>query len=66
MVVYTYDPSTLETKRRELPEVQEQPLLYSEVQSSLSYTEKTVSQSLTPPPTPPKPKHVIDDKEVEL
>lgn len=66
MVAYTYDPSTLETKRRELPQVQEQPLLYCEFQSSLSYTEKTVSQSLIPHPTPNKPKHVAYDKEIEL
>lgn len=52
MVAYTYDPSTLEAKRRELPQVQEQPLLYSEFQSSLSYTEK---DSVSIPHTPSHP-----------
>lgn len=54
MVAYTYDPSTLETKRRELPQVQEQPLLYSEFQSSLSYTEKDSVSIPHTPSYPPK------------
>ena len=57
MVVYAFNPSTEETRGRQISWVLSQPSLQSELQNSQGYTEKPSLQKpkLQPPP-PPEPK----------